>query len=281
MKKSSFCFLFLCFLSSHYGRAFVPHYGVKPIHHKTKALHAEKSNKTKGIYVRPSAAIERGSGFFIPGLEGPRVRLLFGLSILVLTTLNHFIGSNTTGSPTEILAIGYAILLLLQAAIEFGKEEKGFIVSLKKATDDDPQKVNELDLVQRWSPLCDISNKIRERTQWSAATFFALTPANRIMLLDNSRIIFCLGQPLDLKPDQERDGCSAALKTLAKSKSGQVSLPSSHPAAKLVAAEESRCVVLQIISNDQCLLMSSKQLLQAFTEQDLKWLGQFAAFLNA
>ena len=34
------------------------------------ALWDTKKDATKGVYVRPSAAIERGSGFFIPGLEG-------------------------------------------------------------------------------------------------------------------------------------------------------------------------------------------------------------------
>ena len=38
--------------------------------------------KSSGVYARPSAAIERGSGFFIPGLEGSRVRLLFGILAL-------------------------------------------------------------------------------------------------------------------------------------------------------------------------------------------------------
>jgi len=41
----------------------------------------------------------------------------------------------TTGSFTESLAVRYAILLLLQAAIEFGKEEKGFVVSLNNNND--------------------------------------------------------------------------------------------------------------------------------------------------
>ena len=48
--------------------------------------------KTTGVYARPSAAIERGSGFFIPGLEGSRVRLLFGILALVLTYVNNSLG---------------------------------------------------------------------------------------------------------------------------------------------------------------------------------------------
>lgn len=269
---------FLCFECS---KAFVAHHGAKAVHQKTNKLYAEKTSKTKGVYARPSAAIERGSGFFIPGLEGPRVRLVFGLIIMVLTTLNHFLLSTTTESFTELLAIAYAILLLLQAAIEFGKEEKGFIVSLNKENlDGSPNRATELDLVQRWSALDEMSEILRERVQWLAATYLSLTPANRILLLDNKRVLFCLGSSLDLEPDQEHDACSAVMKTLSKSKSGRLSLPSSHPAAKLVAAEESRCLVVQAVKNDKCLLVSSTQLLAAFTEQDLKWLGQFGVLFN-
>ena len=31
--------------------------------------------QAKGFYIRPSAAIERGGGFFVPGLEGTKLRV--------------------------------------------------------------------------------------------------------------------------------------------------------------------------------------------------------------
>jgi hypothetical protein len=37
----------------------------------------------KGFYRRPSKAIEQGGGFFVPGLEGERVRLLTAFALLV------------------------------------------------------------------------------------------------------------------------------------------------------------------------------------------------------
>ena len=37
----------------------------------------------KGFYRRPSKAIEQGGGFFVPGLEGERVRLLTAFALLI------------------------------------------------------------------------------------------------------------------------------------------------------------------------------------------------------
>ena len=37
----------------------------------------------KGFYRRPSKAIEQGGGFFIPGLEGERIRIVTALALLV------------------------------------------------------------------------------------------------------------------------------------------------------------------------------------------------------
>jgi hypothetical protein len=97
----------------------------------------------KGIYIRPSAAIERGSGFFIPGLEGYKVRILVGSIVMLCTLLNHLydqwiviqdvnptaIAATTTISTTmsgntfaEALAIFYGALVFLQGSIEARKE---------------------------------------------------------------------------------------------------------------------------------------------------------------
>ncbi len=75
------------------------------------------NKKAKGVYVRPSGAIERGSGFFVPGLEGPKVRVLFGIVLLALTAINHSLGSSSitnsiratgtvgaSGPPSQVIA---------------------------------------------------------------------------------------------------------------------------------------------------------------------------------
>ena len=40
-------------------------------------------------YKRPSAALERGGGFFVPGLEGYKLRAAMGTLVLTLLALNR------------------------------------------------------------------------------------------------------------------------------------------------------------------------------------------------
>lgn len=42
----------------------------------------------KGYYVRPSRAIEKGGGFYVPGLEGERIRIISGITFLFLIAIN-------------------------------------------------------------------------------------------------------------------------------------------------------------------------------------------------
>lgn len=249
-------------------------------HKSPTQLYAKDS---KGVYARPSAAIERGSGFFIPGLEGPRVRLLFGLTVLILTAVNHALADVTAYSLTETLAVGYSMLLLLQAAIEFGKEENGNVLSLDRseASASDPNSTTgDVSLLQQWA-LDSVSPEWNEKVQWSAASYIALTPAKTILLLDKDHVIYSLGlKEGDLDEKLESTGCTAAIETLSNAKSGRVSLPSTHPAVVLLAPQEYRCVILQSINDKQCWMVASDQLIQAFTNQDLRWLGQLASYIN-
>ena len=91
---------------------------------KPSSSSTSKSARERGIYSRPSAAIERGSGFFIPGLEGPRIRILFGMTVLLANGANHLFAESEVGDlgqiVAEVLAAGYGVFLLLQGLIESG-----------------------------------------------------------------------------------------------------------------------------------------------------------------
>lgn len=246
----------------------------------------EKSSSNKGVYSRPSAAIERGSGFFIPGLEGPRVRLVFGIVVLVLTVLNHVLLSSNlpTVAFPERLAVVYAVLLLLQAAIEFGKEEKGYVVSLETDSQQEESPLSSSSsFSQSWSSSSTMSDEEKERVQWAAASYIALTPATHMLLLDrNDGVVYRLGTTPPSTKDSANDeleGIQAAFAALDKANSGRVSLPPTHPTVTALNADEEhgRCVVLQRIDDGvKCWMITSNQLLAAFTKDDLKWLGQLA-----
>eukprot|EP00981_Chlorochromonas_danica_P000266 scaffold61_cov180-Ochromonas_danica.AAC.18 len=57
----------------------------------------------RGYYVRPSAAIERGGGFFVPGLEGDKIRLASALLLLLLLLVNGIAGSNSPLSDIHLV----------------------------------------------------------------------------------------------------------------------------------------------------------------------------------
>ena len=249
---------------------------------------AAKDSSNKGVYSRPSAAIERGSGFFIPGLEGPRVRLVFGIVVLVLTVLNHVLLSANlpTVAFPERVAVVYAVLLLIQAAIEFGKEEKGYVVTLETSDSQQGESIASSLSQSTFSTLSTfLSNDEKERIQWAAASYLSLTPATQIMLLNrNDGVVYRLGataSPAD-SISTEMEGTQAAFVALDKSSGGRISLPLTHPAvvALDLNEEDSRCIVLQKIDNESCWIMTSNQLLTAFTKDDLKWLGQLAKHVN-
>jgi hypothetical protein len=260
----------------------------------------KKKNKAKGVYVRPSGAIERGSGFFFPGLEGPRVRVLFGTVVLGLTALNHALAVSAASSSDglsleEIVAIGYSFLVLFQAAIEFGKEE--LIVEgntsaevAAGAAGKSGSSLLQRDLAQQWSTAMDQTYYSKDKIQWAAASYLSITPATQMLLLTkNDAILYRLGTSgsssfaaaaaIDATTTTTiAEGVTAALDQLRQSKGGRLALPNTHPTVTALGLKEARTVVLQRITEDSCWVMSSSdQLLASFTPADLKWLGHLAS----
>lgn len=253
---------------------------------------SSSKNKSRGVYSRPSAAIERGSGFFVPGLEGPKVRLAVGLVLIALTVVNHSLSAAATTAdmnPANTFAEGlagvYSILVLLQAAIEYTKETRGQIMILGKdepATSSTSSQSTTSSLSQQWS--MQVDQEWRERVEWMASLYMSLTPATHIMLVGPGKVLYWLGSTAQPSfSEAQEKGCLAALETVSKSKGGRVSLPEAHPAVtSLAPANHSRCVVLQRVddSSQLALMMTSDQLLPSFTKQDLQWLGQLARYVQ-
>ena len=73
----------------------------------------EIGKQSKGFYIRPSAAIEKGGGFFVPGLEGARVRVALGGGLLALV-----VGSAAAdgGAPLSV-RVSEAVALAATLAI--------------------------------------------------------------------------------------------------------------------------------------------------------------------
>eukprot|EP00527_Entomoneis_sp_CCMP2396_P005006 CAMPEP_0198144408 /NCGR_PEP_ID=MMETSP1443-20131203/15495_1 /TAXON_ID=186043 /ORGANISM="Entomoneis sp., Strain CCMP2396" /LENGTH=278 /DNA_ID=CAMNT_0043807795 /DNA_START=13 /DNA_END=846 /DNA_ORIENTATION=- len=226
----------------------------------------KKIGRKEGVYVRPSAAIERGSGFFIPGLEGPKVRLAGGTVLLVLLAVNHFLSSSIISSGnvfSEALAAAFSILVLVQGLIEYTKENRreSLIVEGRGGSSSGSAAATTTTTVsssftQQW--LVPVNDAVwKSRVEWSAASFLSLTPADHIALIGPGSIVYWQGSsaPPNGENNNVAKGCQAALDTCLQSKSGRVSLPPSHPTVQSLAPENhQRCVLLQRVDEDSQLV---------------------------
>jgi hypothetical protein len=267
---------------------------------RQRLLAAGNKDSTKGVYSRPSSAIERGSGFFVPGLEGAKVRLAVGILLLGVTAVNHYgdplVSITTMGNTfAEALAAVFAILVLLQAAIEFRKERSsdngfGFVRTGTSSQIADAAKTPTT-LVQVWS-VPPLDDGWKNRVEWAAGSYLALTPATEVMLLGPGKVVYSLGS-IGLGVADMDTASRAALETLSRSKSGRVSLPMNHPSCQALqdtnredddtgAPTTIRCALLQRVSEKSqlCWMIISDQLLASFTRQDLQWLGRLAVYID-
>lgn len=68
----------------------------------------------KGYYVRPSRAIEKGGGFFVPGLEDEKIRIVSGVFLLLLYAINSIGVDLSAVGPTTYCGVFVTVLLLVQ-----------------------------------------------------------------------------------------------------------------------------------------------------------------------
>lgn len=86
------------------------------------ALRRGGGRGTKGLYVRPSKALEVGGGFYVPGLEGYRLRVAIVGLVLTLLTLNRVLLPGFQPQPTQVRVLAlscqtiYLFLSLPQTA---------------------------------------------------------------------------------------------------------------------------------------------------------------------
>ena len=74
----------------------------------------------KGYYRRPSRAIEKGGGFFVPGLEGERIRVISAAALILMIAANR---AGVLIAPpalviSELIAIISAVILFIQGLAE-------------------------------------------------------------------------------------------------------------------------------------------------------------------
>lgn len=249
------------------------------------------------MYARPSAAIERGSGFFVPGLEGPRVRFISGVAVLLIDAASHVLGGSRPGDlgqlVAESIAAFYGMLLLLQGSVELGVER-----GLAVARGDDSAEVEYGD-----SPNSDyaggngmVANSLRgddvavAAIQRMAETIVTFTPATSFRYVEgDSGVLYSYGlgngDTMAIDADEQKRLAKMALGAVSESKGGRVALPSDHAASKLLPEEATRSILVQRINGYKnesrgCVVIGSDKLLPSFTKNDLRWIGQLAEYNN-
>lgn len=74
----------------------------------------------KGYYRRPSRAIEKGGGFYVPGLEGERIRIITACALVLMYVANR--AGQTVASQSQIISeltgLSLAVLLFVQGAAD-------------------------------------------------------------------------------------------------------------------------------------------------------------------
>jgi hypothetical protein len=317
--------------------------------------------RERGIYARPSGAIERGSGFFIPGLEGYKIRLLFGLVVLIVDALTAFTMTSNSGLPTtatataiaitttttygvedvgmivsEALAAFYGLLLLLQGSIELAIETRGINIMdggiVVESNDNDNNDDNNVDhnvnlfgMEQNNDSTNDYADESTGSSSFDVAiqkmarAIIAFTPATDIQLVSedlavfysfgssSSSIVYDERQQGDGSGDENEEErkqlITLAIDTISTTSRGGkfIALPSDHPSSKLIPnILARRCVLVQKMDDYHhhpsllpplrvgessgsrtCLIIGSDKLLQSYTKNDLRWIGQLAEYGNS
>lgn len=137
----------------------------------------EIGKQAKGFYLRPSAAIERGGGFFVPGLEGSKLRIAGGGFLLALVCLNHL----SANSDDPALAVSEALAVAAAIALSWP-----YVLPQKRTAQVAP-------VVQR--SLVIAPREDADELRWAVAAIRQLTPALGIALLDGNRCVLLETSP--------------------------------------------------------------------------------------
>lgn len=130
-----------------------------------------------GFYARPSSAVEKGGQFFVPGLEGFRIKLLASVMLIVAIAANRVLSPGTPASSqlvSEVLSVLSCTLLLVQVGAEIEAERAIEREGARAFASARNAERLELDPA--------LSADRSSRVQWAAATLLRLTPASIIAL---------------------------------------------------------------------------------------------------
>eukprot|EP00316_Scyphosphaera_apsteinii_P004827 CAMPEP_0119337264 /NCGR_PEP_ID=MMETSP1333-20130426/93601_1 /TAXON_ID=418940 /ORGANISM="Scyphosphaera apsteinii, Strain RCC1455" /LENGTH=280 /DNA_ID=CAMNT_0007348271 /DNA_START=17 /DNA_END=859 /DNA_ORIENTATION=+ len=237
-----------------------------------------------GYYKRPAAAVERGGGFYVPGLEGYKLRLAVSLVLSVGIVINRVLSPGEVAPSqitSELLGATSCILLLAQVVDERANE--------REAKEQALRTLAASRLEERKDICPKLSGAFAERASFAAATLLSLTPANLVLLIDMASS----GRRSAASGDADRmpDGL---LLRYGRSRAANVCPPQEILFTKLggmdsayltdvdeafMLAPSTASVVLQRCGTHDVLLLASDQ--PAFTDKQRLWISQVASLLRS
>jgi hypothetical protein len=196
----------------------------------SQAANRATTTTRKANYVRPSAAIERGSGFFIPGLEGSKVQWFAAGVLSILLAVNRYYYDNVMANPDEanmpmsaigqgeeMIALIFILLVFLQATIqtlrqrqrqELLQQQQSQITTSTTASSSKSSSLQSADLfLKQWysSTTQNDNNVWKSKVEWVTTTLLDLTPATHVMLIDASQVLYRSQLPSMPTPSQDTD----------------------------------------------------------------------------
>lgn len=160
------------------------------------------------FYKNPSKAIEKGGGFFIPGLRGPRLRYLVSILAACLLGLNHVMSRSEhphTQTVSELFTAFSSLAVFATAVMDSAAQ------AAAQAAAQSPESDGPILPIREDSAIASVEQKLSSSSQkepnsaetaaWALAVCTDLTPATHIAVFRSGKLVMATPNVDVSKPD--------------------------------------------------------------------------------
>ncbi|KAJ8904952.1 hypothetical protein NDN08_001465 [Rhodosorus marinus] len=149
----------------------------------------------QGFYKRPSKAIEKGGGFYVPGLRGWRLRASVGSLLIALLTANHISAGQNLPRDfiiSELIA-GLSATGVIASAAYTAWSEADEEAAIKAAATSVDKEQTGASVVVSSSPSSLEDPKLVDEVEWAKTVLLDLTNASSIAVAVGDALRFHFG----------------------------------------------------------------------------------------
>ena len=238
-----------------------------PQRHAHAAMASPPPPLNKGYGIRPSAAVEQGGGFYVPGFEGTKLRVTAAAVLSAGLVLNRVLSPGEPASSqivSEALGAFGCVLIFAQSAAQSKLQAEMEADELRAAFASRMSETQELD----GSLTADATREARAR--WAATTLLKLTPARAVLWVGGDGLLLKFGRfPEADAAEPVGDGSALRAMLPAGSPSQCVELSERPPSplpSNAASAALCRC-------GDGVIVLASERP-AAFSAKHVRWLEQ-------